>query len=446
MDKLTPILISLAVLATASVATAAADKPGRALSMEQAIDAALRNNANVLIANAHTAEAAGKLQQARGAFLPHLSAGITQSRQQINMAAQGITFPGLPTLNTYNRFQARLKLRQTLFNMSAWQSLQSAQAAQAAAAAHKAAVRQQVAAQTALAYVQALRARQALEATQADLALAKTLADLARHQRKVGFASSVDVARAKTRTAHQKARVAQARTDLMQAKLQLARITGLPQGQPITLTGDLQMTMRNLPPIEAAIQTAMAQRPALALARKRLDAKRQALDAARSQRWPTVMLVGAYGNTGNTPGENIEHTYRIGASIKIPLFSGGTIAGKVDVASSRVTQARIQLRDTRDQIEQDVRLALRTLKSTRQQIAAAQANRDLAHRELKLARDRFAAGVTNNVEVINAQTSLANARAQLVAARAQHAVARVNFAAAMGTAASIDLSSAHHDN
>lgn len=429
---LTVLTIGLPVTATA--------QPQHKLTIEQAINAALDNNADVLLAAARSKEAAGKVLQARAAFLPHLSAGIEQSRQQINFAAQGITFPGLPSVNTYNSFHARLKLRQTLFDLSAWNQYQSAQKAREAAAARKAMAREQVAARTAIAYVKALRARKAVEAAKADLSLARHLADLAQHQHEAGFASGVDVARAETRVAHQKARLAQAHTKLVQAKLNLARVTGLLQKQHITLSGELTIQPTDLPSTEKAIQFALDHRAAMTLRRQRLQAKKQTLDAAQTQRWPTVALSGTYGDSGSTINENIEETYRISAQIKIPIFSGGAIAGRIDSATSRTTQARIRLRDTRAQIRKDVQVSLRTLTSTRQQIEAAQANLKLAKRELKLARDRFEAGVTNNVEVTDAQTSLANARAQLVAARAQYAAAFVNFAAARGTAASIDLS------
>lgn len=430
----------LVLMGTGAVAAAAQPSSARSLSMAQAIEAALHNNADVLLAAARSGDAAGRLAQARAALLPHLSAEVSQSRQRVNLAAQGISFPGIPTLNTYNSFQARLQLRQTLFDLSAWETLQSAQQARAAAAAREAVARELVAARTALSYVHGLRARQAVSAALSDLELAKRLQALARHQHEVGLASGVDVARARTRVARQQARIASARTSLVQARLQLARVTGLPMGQALVQTGDLVLPDKPLPAVDAAIATAMKQRPELVLAQLMLGAKQNALDAARAQRWPSVQLFGAYGNAGNTPDQRIEQTYRIGARIEIPIFSGGVIAGRIDSAGSRLAQARIRLRDTRTQIEQDVRLSLRTLESTSRQIEAALANRDLARRELELARDRFAAGVTNNIEVINAQTALANARARLIAARAQHARARVNLAAALGTAASLDLS------
>src|SRR3546814_10287603 len=86
----------------------------------------------------------------------------------------------------------------------------------------------------------------------------------------------------------------------------------------------------------------------------------------------------------------------------------------------------IQLDDLRQQIEQDVRLAVATAANTREQVRAALSARDLAERELELARDRFSNGVADNVDVVRAQASLARARAQSIAAQAAYQQARGN--------------------
>lgn len=438
-------VIAFAALCVTGITSAAAQS-GDKLTIERAIDKALHNNAEVLLANARRDEAAGKQTRARAELLPQLSADVSQSRQQTNLAAQGITFPGLPPTTTYNRFQARLKLRQSLIDVGAWNSFQSAKNARKAAAAREQVAREQIATRTAIRYVRALRAKQSVDAANADRELARSLEQLANDQHEAGLASGVDVARAQTRVSRQQARLAQKRTEAAQARLRLARVTGLPQDQSITLVGDLTAAAAQQPPAaEEVIQAAIEQRPELRLARQRANAKEQGLAAARAERLPSLELVGAYGDSGNTPDENVEQSYRIGAQVSVPIFSGGAIAGHVDTAASRLDQAQIRARDTRDQIEQDVRLALRTLNNSRKQVRAARDNRDLARRELELSRDRFAAGVTDNVEVINAQTELANARDRLVAARARHATARVNLAAARGVAEAIDFAGTQHD-
>jgi outer membrane protein len=88
----------------------------------------------------------------------------------------------------------------------------------------------------------------------------------------------------------------------------------------------------------------------------------------------------------------------------------------------------------RGQVEQDVRLALATLRTAAAQVRASDEGVRLAERELAMARDRFRAGVGDNLEVTSAQTALANARDAQVTALAQYNAARLNLAAATGRA------------
>lgn len=413
--------------------------PARGLSVREAINEALHNNVDVLMAAAGRNEAAGQQAQARAAFLPHLSADISQARQQANIAAQGIDFPGVPATVTYNNFHARVQLQQKLIDLSAWQNYKSAKAARNAADARQRVALEQIAAETALSYVEDLRAQQAVDAAQADLKLAQSLAQLARDQHDAGIASGVDVARADTSLSQRRVRLAQANTALVQAQIRLARVTGLPQDEPLFLNSALKIKPLAALDTRSAIISALDQRPELRLATARARSDHYQLSAARKARLPSLGVSGAYGDTGNTPHENREETYRVAATLTMPIFSGGAIQGRINTAASRVDQAKLRVRDAREQVEQEVRLSIRTLATSQQLVVAARDNRNLAQRELKLSRDRFAAGVTNNIEVIDAQAALADARNGLVSARAQYASARVNLAAALGQAQGIDF-------
>src|SRR5699024_10774934 len=103
-------------------------------------------------------------------------------------------------------------------------------------------------------------------------------------------------------------------------------------------------------------------------------------------------------------------TYAVGATLSMPLFAGGRISGQVDAAASRLHQQRIRLRDVRNQIKQDVRTSRQTLRTLAQRVRAANTNLELARQEMKRTRDRFAHGVADNVEVVDAQSNLADAR------------------------------------
>ena len=104
------------------------------------------------------------------------------------------------------------------------------------------------------------------------------------------------------------------------------------------------------------------------------------------------------------------------------------------MAASQERQRELELNSTRGQVEEDVRLAFAALHTTAAGVRAADKLLELAQRELEMARDRFRAGVADNLEVISAQTALADARAEQVTALARYNASRLNLAAALGHA------------
>lgn len=428
----------LGVALTAAAQTGSG--PAAPLTLPQAIERALQLAPPQRIADESAAIAEAQREASRGALLPQLGSSVSQTRQTTNPATLGFDFPGLPSLiGPYSVFDARLKVSQKLLDLAASSEYSGAGFAAQAAQAQAEASRESVAARTALAYIQALSSEASLRSAQADLALAEDLLTLARDQREAGISSGFDVARAETAVAQDRYTVAQATTAIAEARLRLQRIAVLPMDREPQLAGRLDHEA----PVEfdatAALATARERRPELAA----LDASiRQAdaeLAAARRRRLPSVSLFADYGLSSNTPGRNDEDTYRYGATLDLPIYSGGVLRAREDAARHQLEQQRLQLEDLRQQIEQDVRLAIATAASTREQVLAAAAARDLAERELELARDRFKNGVADNVDVVRAQTSLAGARAQLIAAQAAYQQARLNLAAAQGGARHFDL-------
>ena len=86
------------------------------------------------------------------------------------------------------------------------------------------------------------------------------------------------------------------------------------------------------------------------------------------------------------------------------------------------------------QIEQDVRSALLDLQSASEQVNVSRSNADLAQQTLTQARDRFSAGVTDNIEVVQAQQSVANANDSYISSLYAYNLARVELARAAGSA------------
>lgn len=410
-----------------------------ALSLEQAVRLAIQNNLETLLAREQQVEARGLRQQSLAGLLPNLSGSVYQANVTQNLAALGFQpgiFPGItsPFIGPFNNFDARARLVQTIFNLSAIRNYQAGRAGVRLAELQEDLAREQVASVTALVYLEVLRATRAVSAAQANVDLAQALLTLAQDQRAAGVGTGVDVTRAETRLAQEQVRLAQARTAADQAMLNLQRVVGVRLGNSLTLTDTLQFTPEILPAVETAVADAANNRPELRIAEAQLTLYDYERRAVRAELLPSLDFVGDYGISGITPTNTALPTRRVAIQLNVPLFSGGLIRGRITAATSRQRQAELQLGNIRGQVEEDVRLAFASVRTSADQVRAADLAVSLAERELQMSRDRFRAGVADNIEVITAQAALSNARETQVAALAQYNAARINLAAALGRA------------
>ena len=410
-----------------------------ALSFEQAIQLAIANNLATLLARERRNEARGNKQQSLAPLLPNVSGAAYQASLTENLAALGFQPGSIPGFNStfvgpFRNFDARVYLAQTIFDLSAIRNYQAGRAGVRIAKLQEDLAREQVASGTGLIYLEALRADRAVIAAQANVDLAQALLKLAQDQRDAGVATGVDVMRAQTRLAAQQVGLAQAQTTSEQARLNLQRVIGLPLGSSLTLTDELRFKDEPLPTVETAVAQAGQDRREVQVAQEQTRESRLERQAVRSEYLPTVQFQGNYGPSGITPTDSALPTRRVAVQVNVPIFNGGLTKGRLTAAASRQRQTELQLSNIRGQVEEDVRRSLSTLRTSAVQVRAANESVTLAQRELEMARDRFKAGVGDNLEVVSAQTTLANARDAQVTALAQHNAARLNLAAALGRA------------
>src|SRR3569832_74195 len=442
------LLVVIAIVLVSAASLSAQELPGAAkiaagqpatLSYEQAVSLAIDNNLATLRAHERRNEARGQQEQARAPLLPNVSGVAYQADLTMNLVALGFqpgTFPGISKtfLGPFKNFDARLFLTQRVFDLSAIKNYQAGKAGVRVAELGEALAREQVARRAGIDYLEALRADRAVVAAQANVELAQALLKLAQDQRNAGVATGVDVTRAQTRLAEQQVGLAQAQTDSEQARQNLQRLIGLPLGCPLTLTDLLRFVDEPLPSVDSAVTQAARDRREIQVAEQENRVTQLELQSARAEHLTSLSIVGDYGSSGITPDNLALPTRREAVQLNVPIFSGGLTQGRVTAAASRQRQTELALSDVRGQVEEDVRLALTTLRTAAVQVRAAEESVTLAQRELEMARDRFRAGVADNLEVITAQTTLANARVSQVTALAQHNAARLILAAALGRA------------
>ncbi len=407
-----------------------------ALTLQMAMELALKNNLQTQLTREGILQAEGEKGLGLSALLPNLSGAASQSNLTSNLAAMGLghsTFPGIrPFVGPFNRFDARVQLVQSVFNLASIQRYQAAVHGLALARVENRSAEQQVMIATVLSYLAVIEAQQSVEAAQADVNLAQRLLELAISQHKTGVATGIDVARAETRLAGQEVKLAQARTELNTARLNLLRIVGAPLASELRLTENIRFTPEAVPDREESVRKALTDRVEIQIAEEQLQVAKAQKRAAASDWIPSVSFIADYGSSGVTPTETNLPTRSLGIHLDIPIFDGGRIHSEYKIAASRLRQAELRLNDLKEVVEKEVRQAIDTLSTRREQVEAAQKTLALAERELELTRDLFRNGIGDNIQVVSAQTAVENARREVVASLTLFNVARLNLVAALG--------------
>ena len=409
------------------------------LTLRQAVDIALVNNTQVQLSREEINATKARSHEALAAFLPNVNGAFSQANVTANLKAQGLDFSQVPLLSSFNpfigpfnTFDARAYLQQTLFNFSAIRQYQAARAGHKLSTLEAERARRDTIAAIAALYYGVLRASAHIEATQANIRLNQSLLELAEHQKDAGTGTAVDVTRAKVQLAQQQQRLLSDQVAYEDAKLRLLKAMGKNVGMDLKLVDG--MTLRDVPVLTTAEALAQASenRVELESQSEREHVAQLQLSATKAERLPSVAFVANYGSSGLTPENSALATRMYGVSATIPIFDGGRREARIAEQSIHVKEEGIRMDDVKQQVEVEVRLALKTLESARQQVSVAEENLKLAESELELSRDRFQEGVTNNIEVVNAQTSLEQARDSKVDALYLFNLARVNLDRAVG--------------
>ncbi len=413
--------------------------PARAaagLDIPRSVDLALKNNLYVKLA-----AATGEIQKAEALaaaarLLPQVEFTVSQGRTLAeNLAAIGFGgfLGGGPTvIGPFNTFDARLRLVASVLDRSSKELAKSKQEEEKIAALKLELVKEQITAAAALSYLDVLRSDAAENSASAGRELASSLRALAENKHAAGTATGLDVVRAKTSEAEESLRVIRARTALEEARLRLKHLLGLPLAEEVNLTEELSFSPDQPQDPAEAVSGALAARVEMIIAKAGLSAARYALAAAKGGRVPTVAVSGSAAMSGANPDHYLKLVGDMGISARLPLFSGGRLDAGIDGAAAVKSQAESRLADAAVQVEEEVRIALYRLKASAEEVATASMTVTLAEQELEMSRNRFAAGVADNVELVNAQTVLSRARDTRVDALSRRKEANIRLTLALG--------------
>lgn len=408
------------------------------LSLQDAIDRGLKQNLGLLLSSADIDSARGQRYQQLSALLPHVNLQPYADISQVNLAEFGFTFhfPGIniPTVvGPFAYFDARAYLTQSLFDLKSLSNTHAASERIKSAEYTYKDARDLVVQTVGYAYLQAVADEAFINAVDAQVNTAQALYNQASDQVNAGTSPAIDALRAKVELQTRQQQLIQAKNDFAIQKLSLARVIGLAAGQEFDLTDKSLYQAFEAPSVDEAIKRAFMSRSDFQAALANVRAAEYSRRAAAAGRYPTLSFGGNYGDAGQH--FNASHgVFDVRGTLTVPLFTGGSVHGDEVQADAQLQQARERLENLRGQIESDVRVALFNLQSASQQVAVAQSNIDLAQQSLTQSRDRFAAGVTDTVEVVQAQEAVATANQSYISSLYTYNYAKISLARAIGAA------------
>lgn len=404
------------------------------LSLRDAIQRGLRFNLAEIQSGQDVRIARGERFIALSKLLPQVSADASEEIQQLDLSSLGLKIPGVPNvIGPFGNSTVEGTINQTIFSTELMRRFLAARSVEQAAQLNYQDTLDLVTLSVGNAYLLVIEANSRIEAQEAQVRNARVLYDQARDEFQAGTVPRIDQTQTEVQLHSEEYTLSVTRNNFAVAKLNLARAIGLPLGQEFDLTDQLPFAEVNPSSLDEALSIAYRSRSDLKAQIASQHSAAETLSAARMERLPEITASGHYGDQGTTLGQSHgEFTFQ--GQVSVPLFTGGRIKADITEAEATLRQREADTENLRGQIDYDVRTALLNLNAASEQVAVARQNVDLANDNLSRSKDRFASGVTNSVEIVQAEQSLANADDQYITSLYNYNFAKLSLARALGVA------------
>jgi outer membrane protein TolC len=410
------------------------------LSLQEAFQRALKYNLGEIESSENTRAAHAVRLRNLNALLPNFSARLSGTVQQLDLPSEGLTLLKIPgihlpaTVGPYGIADARGYLSQEIFNWSDIKNWKSASEGEKASQYTYKSDRNLVVFTTGGAYLLVIEDMATVDSVRAQVTTAETLVQNDVDLNKHGLIASIDLLRAKVELQTQQQRLIAAENQVAIDKLTLARVIGLPNGQEFRLTDSVPYASLDGITQEQALQQAYLARPDYLSAKSQVRAAELARQAAGAENYPSLATDTNYGDIGSPNFGSSHGTLGFAVTLNVPIFQGSRVRADKLQADSALQQRKAELADLEGQIDDQVRTAFLNLNSSSQLVSVAESNIDLANQTLAQARDRFRAGVADNLEVVQAQESVASANQSYINSLYAFNLAKISLAQAIGVA------------
>lgn len=434
VSSFTQSLSSRSAPTLSSVPSGPATSEVQRLTLRDAINMAVRFNLGQIESSENIRTVRGQRLQALSLLLPHVNAGVTENVNQSTTAPLGIKSNFIPRVTgPFSYSTAEATFSQTLFSLESIQRFRAARSAEEAAQLSYNDTLDVITLTVGNAYLQVIEAASRIEAAQAQVRNAQAIYDQAQEELHAGTSPKIDVTRSGVQLHNEQYNLSVARNNFEIAKLNLGRAIGLPLGQQFELADSVPYADIDPPSVDDALQQAYRSRNDFRAALAGVQVAQKDLSAARGQRFPVVAVNGGYGVQGPAFGHS-HGIFGFQAGVSLPVFTGERIKGDVTIAESALRARKAEAENLRGQVDYDVRTSYLNLQAAKEQVSVAKQNVDLANENLDRSKERFASGVTDSVEVVQAQQSLASANDQYIVSLYSHNLAKLQLARALGVA------------
>ncbi len=403
------------------------------LTLDAALKMALRNNLGRLSEDAGVQQAEGQRLVARSALLPNVNVGAAEVFAKANLRTAGLKTSIIPAAVVYNYDDLRGLLQQSVLDLVSIHQFHGATEALKASMASARNARDLIVLAAGGTYLQVTATAARLQASKAQTVSSRAVYIQARDRFEAGLAPRLDATRAQVQLQTEEQRTLSLQADLDTEALRLARIIGLPPGQAFAAVDVYRYQPNTDFTLDDALSRAMSHRQDLVAAAASVRAADAAVKAAHSERLPSIAIHADAGIAGTAPTQTSLGVYTVQGIVTVPVYNGGHIAGDVKQAEAAQTQRRAELDDARAQVDQDVRQAVIQLNAANGQVELATSNQALAHESLTQSVDRFLAGITDTVEVVQAEQAVVQADDDAITALYEHNLAKLSLSRAMGS-------------
>ncbi len=411
------------------------------ISLDDAMSIGLARNVRLKYDRANMRAVKGDTLGVLSALIPNMSINAQSSAQQINLAALGFkpslisSFPPglLPPGYTFseivkvNTTQASFNASQVLFNLPDYELYRGTTNETRVVDLQRLTDDGDLVLTIGMSYLQVLADQANVTNTEAQERSAETLFDQATQKHKAGVGTNLDALRGQVEYQQRQQDVVAAQSQLEKDTIQLARILGLPAGQKLELTDSAPFADLAAMDLEAAKITAYKHRKDYLSVLEQIALTQRELKAVKYQRLPTLAFNGYYGVIGVTDG-SYHGVFSAVGSLSVPIFREAAQRGEQDVVDAQLVALHQREADLRVTIDEQIRASMLDVNAAKELVEVSQSNVALAQQELSDERDRFAAGVDDNLPVVDAQASVASAQASLVNSLYQYNLAKLQLA------------------